>query len=85
MKKSLRKDSVDDFAVDVGEAVVVALEAVGEFFVIEAEEVHSGGLEGLADDCQKSWQMNLIGLPRSSSLIGVVEMRSMKVVSACPV
>ncbi len=36
MKKSLREDSVDDFAVDVGEAVVAALEAVSEFFVIEA-------------------------------------------------
>jgi hypothetical protein len=36
VKKSLRKDSVDNFAVDVGEAVVAALETVGEFFVIEA-------------------------------------------------
>ena len=35
VKKSLRKGSVDDFAVDVGEAVVAVLEAVGEFFVIE--------------------------------------------------
>lgn len=45
MKKSLRKDSLDDFAVDIGEAVVTALEAVGEFFVIEAQEMHPGGLE----------------------------------------
>ncbi len=35
----------DDFAVDVGEAEVAALEAVGEAGVIEAEEVEEGGVE----------------------------------------
>lgn len=33
------------FPVDVGEAVVAALEAVGELFVVEPNEVHPGGLE----------------------------------------
>jgi hypothetical protein len=41
----LGKEGFDDVAVDVGEAVVAALEAVGEAFVVEAEEVHDGGLE----------------------------------------
>jgi hypothetical protein len=35
----------DDFAVDVGEAEVAALEAVGEAGVIEAEEMEEGGVE----------------------------------------
>lgn len=30
---------------DVGEAEVPALEAVGELFVVEAEEVEEGGVE----------------------------------------
>ena len=32
-------------AVDVGETIVAALEAMGEFLVVEAQEVHPGGLE----------------------------------------
>jgi hypothetical protein len=34
-----------DFAMDVGEAVVAALEAVGEPGVVEAEQVQRGGVE----------------------------------------
>ena len=46
---------MDDGAGDVGEAEVAALEAVGEFFMIEAEAVQNGGLEvvdmhGIFDD-----------------------------------
>ena len=43
--KRLRQQRFDDFAVDVGEAVVAALEAEGEFGVVEAEEVEDGGVE----------------------------------------
>ncbi len=42
---SLCQDSLHHLAVDVGEAVVAALEAVGELLVVEAEEVEDGGLE----------------------------------------
>ena len=41
----LGNDILDHVAVDVGEAVVPALEAMGEFLVVEAQEVHPGGLE----------------------------------------
>ena len=34
-----------DLAINVGEAEVTALEAVGELFVIEPEQVHDGGLK----------------------------------------
>ncbi len=40
-----RQDLVDHAAAEVGEAVVAAVVAVGEFFVIEAEEVEEGGVE----------------------------------------
>ena len=43
--KKLSQEVVDDVAVDVGEAEVAAGVAVGEFFVIEAEEVEHGGVE----------------------------------------
>ncbi len=36
---------VDDMAVDIGEAEVASGVAVGEFGVVEAEELHDGGLE----------------------------------------
>lgn len=36
---------MDRAAAEVGEAVVAAVVAVGEFFVIEAEEVEEGGVE----------------------------------------
>lgn len=35
----LHQDVLDDVAVHVGEAEVASLEAVGEFFVIEAQQV----------------------------------------------
>ena len=41
----LSEDILYHVAVDVGEAEVAALEAEGEFLVIEAEEVEDGGLE----------------------------------------
>ena len=41
----LGEDFLDDFAVDVGEAEVSALGTVGEFGVVEAEEVKEGGVE----------------------------------------
>src|SRR5687767_1634860 len=40
-----REDVFDDVAVDVGEAEVSAGVAVGELFVVEAEEVKHGGVE----------------------------------------
>ena len=39
------QDAFDDGSVDVGEAEVSSLKAVGEAFVIETEEVEDGGLE----------------------------------------
>ena len=41
----LSQQSVHDVAVDIGEAVVPALEAEGELLVIHAEQVEDGGLE----------------------------------------
>lgn len=41
----LGDDSVDDFAVDVGEAEIAAGVLVGEALVIEAEEVEDGGVQ----------------------------------------
>ena len=41
----LEEELIDQFAVDVGEAVVAALEFEGELFVIDAEEVEEGGVE----------------------------------------
>ena len=41
----LGEDFVDDVALDVGEAEVAAGVAVGEFFVIETEEMEDGGVE----------------------------------------
>jgi len=38
-RRTLREEGADDFAVDVGEAVVAALEAIGEARVVEAEGV----------------------------------------------
>ena len=38
-------DVVDDVAVDVGQAEVAAVVAVGEPFVIQAQEVEDGGVE----------------------------------------
>src|SRR5687768_10639954 len=38
------EDAVYEVAVDVGEAEVSALEAVGEFGVVEAQEVEEGGV-----------------------------------------
>ena len=40
----LGQDAPDDFAVDVGETVIAALEAVGQAFVVEPELVHQRGL-----------------------------------------
>ena len=42
---NLGEEVFDDVAVDVGEAEVAAGVGVGEFFVIEAEEVEDGGVE----------------------------------------
>ena len=41
----------DDVAVDVGQPVVAALEAVGQPFVVEAEEVQDGRLQVVDVDC----------------------------------
>src|SRR6184192_1541723 len=43
--RDLGQHFFDEVAVDVGEAEVAALEAVGETLVVEAEEVEDGGLE----------------------------------------
>lgn len=43
--KKLRQQRFHDMAVDVCEAEVAALEAVGELGVIESKEVHDGGVE----------------------------------------
>src|SRR5207249_2153427 len=53
--KHSRQDFANDFAGDVGEAEVAAVEAVGETGVVEAEEVQDGGVEvvdvdGVLDD-----------------------------------
>ena len=40
----LRDEVVDDVAVDVGEAVVPAGVAVGDFLVVEAHQVEHGGI-----------------------------------------
>ena len=45
MTPLLHEDLVDDFAVDVGEAEIAAGVAVGELFVVEAEEVQHRGVE----------------------------------------
>ena len=42
---ALRDDLFDDTALDVSEAVVAALEAVGEPLVVEAQQVENRGLE----------------------------------------
>ena len=44
-RNSSSDDFADDAAGDVGEAEVAAGVAVGEFFVVEAEEVKDGGVE----------------------------------------
>ena len=41
----LSQNFLHEFSVDVGEAEVSSLEAVGELFVVEAEEVEEGGVE----------------------------------------
>ena len=41
----LRENVFDDVAVDVGEAVLAALEFVGKFGVVDAELVKEGGME----------------------------------------
>ena len=41
---ALRDEVVDDVAVDVGEAVVPAGVAVGDFLVVEAHQVEHGGI-----------------------------------------
>lgn len=43
--RGLGKERFDEFTMDVGEAVVAALELEGELFVIDAEEVKEGGVE----------------------------------------
>jgi hypothetical protein len=40
----------DDVSGDVGQAVIAALEAVGEFELVEAEEVEEGGVEVVDGD-----------------------------------
>src|SRR5262245_1240887 len=40
-----RNDLLDDFAVNVGQAIIAALEAVGQLFVIETEAVQNGRLQ----------------------------------------
>ena len=41
----LRQNLLHDFSVNVGEAEVPALKAVGELFVVEAKEMEEGGVE----------------------------------------
>ena len=60
---SSREDLLHDVAVDVGEAVVTALEAVGEAFVIEAEEMHDGRLQVVdVDLVLHAGEAHLVGL-----------------------
>ena len=40
----LSEDALDHFAVDIREAVIAALEAVGQLLMIEAEAVQDGGV-----------------------------------------
>ena len=40
-----RDDVFDDMAGDIGQAIVTAVVAVGELFVIEPEHVEDGGVE----------------------------------------
>ena len=42
---TLSEDGLNDVTVDVGEAIVAALEFIGELFVIDSEEVEEGGVE----------------------------------------
>ena len=59
----LGEEGFDDVAVDVGEAVVAALEAVGESGVVEAEEVEDGGLEVVdVDFVLSDAEAELVGL-----------------------
>src|SRR5436853_7072271 len=44
IKKS-GEDVLDDFAADIGQAKIAARVAVGEFFVVEPQEVEHGGVE----------------------------------------
>ena len=41
----LRQNLLNDFSMDVGEAKVSALEAVGKLFMVEAEEMEEGRVE----------------------------------------
>mgnify|MGYP001216366064 CR=1 FL=1 len=41
----LRQNLLTDFSMDVGEAKVSALEAVGKLFMVEAEEMEEGRVE----------------------------------------
>lgn len=41
----LSQQLLHDLAVDIGQSIIAALEAVGELFVIETKEVHPGGLK----------------------------------------
>src|SRR5688572_22906222 len=43
--QELRENLLHDAAMDIGEAEVAAIVAIGEFFVIEAEQVQDGGVE----------------------------------------
>src|SRR5690348_16089459 len=43
--RALRQDRLDDLPGDIRQPIVPPLEAVGQAFVVEAEEVEDGGLE----------------------------------------
>src|SRR5437660_8500381 len=50
MTPLLHEDLVDDFAVDVGEAEIAAGVAVGELFVVDAQDVKQGGVKVVDGD-----------------------------------
>ena len=41
----LNQNIFDDFPVNVGQAIVSALETIREFFVLDAKQVHDGGVQ----------------------------------------
>ncbi len=59
----LGQEVFDHVAVNIGQSVVTSLETIAEFFVIEAEQVHPGGLQVM--------DMHLVACHREAELVGL--------------
>ena len=78
---------VDDFAVDIGESEVAALEAVGEAGVLHAEEVEERGLQvvdmdGVGGDAGAEVVGGAVGVARAQAAAGHEDAEAVGVVVA---